>query len=111
MKTTIGNKDKETMAYRKMTIAEMNQSICDIYGRYYREIEKLIGTLSCDPFYDFKRLLDLYKTKLKSNPQDNEEQGQLKADLRRWYRRYKAWLSVREEIDAGTTASEEYGDD
>ncbi len=104
-------KRSSSKSIHKSTISEVNEMICDFYGEYYREIEKVIGSLTCDPYYDFMRLLQAYPSKLKDAPGDSEDILQLKADFRRWLRRYRAWRKVRERIDAGSAGSEEHGED
>ena len=92
-----------------MVAAEINQAICDLYGRYYRSFEAVIGRLSCDPYFDFMRLLQAKPQKLDDAIGDTPELSQLKADLRRWLSDYTEWLELRERIDAGTIGEDEYG--
>lgn len=95
---------------RPMTIEEINQSICNLYGMFYRQIEAIIGQLSCDPYYDFMQLLQADPSKMQDTPADDDAMRQCKADLRKWLSRYRTWLEVRESVDAGSAGSEEYGE-
>lgn len=95
---------------RPMTIEEINQSICNLYGMFYRQIEAIIGNLSCDPYYDFMRLLQTDPTKMEDTPDDDDAMRQCKSDVRMWFDQYTEWLQMREAVDAGTAGVDEYGE-
>jgi len=95
---------------RPMTIEEIIQSICNLYGRFYLQFEAIIGNLSCDPYYDFMRLLQTDPTKMEDTPDDDDAMRQCKADVRMWFDQYTEWLQMREAVDAGTAGADEYGE-
>lgn len=91
---------------------DLNRQIELFYAARCREIEKKLGVLSLDPYYDFKLLLEASPECVADTPEDSDNMRALKAAIRDWLERYNDWLSVREATvaDASDAGADYYGE-